>query len=187
MKVKLNKIARIRSGAYIKPEQSGDYLYLQIKHFIDGTLDRENLFLDIKKENVSESHVLTPREVIFAAKGDYNFAFVYTEDLPPAVASTSFFVLTLKNENVLPEYLAWFINRPDSIGKMTALNNGKMMISISKQILGDLEIDIPTIEIQRKIVAIASLRKKENKIRTKIEMLRDKMIEQQLINAISDK
>jgi restriction endonuclease S subunit len=61
---------------------------------------------------------------------------------------------------------------------------GTSIPSISKQVLENLEIAVPSIETQKAIVEISKLRKKEKYLKQEIEKLREKQIQQQIINAI---
>ena len=56
--------------------------------------------------------------------------------------------------------------------------------SISKQVLEDLEIAIPSLEIQNIILRIAELRNKEKLLKQKIEALREIQIQKQINNII---
>ena len=61
---------------------------------------------------------------------------------------------------------------------------GTSIPSISKQVLENLEIWIPRMDIQRVILHITQLRNQEKSLKQKIELLREKQIQQQIINAI---
>jgi restriction endonuclease S subunit len=61
---------------------------------------------------------------------------------------------------------------------------GTSIPSISKQVLENLEIAVPSIETQKAILQITKLRNKEKSLKQKIETLREKQIQQQIINAI---
>jgi len=61
---------------------------------------------------------------------------------------------------------------------------GSSIASISKGALEELEISVPAIETQELILNITKLRNKEIELRQQIETLRDKQIQQQIINAI---
>jgi restriction endonuclease S subunit len=113
-------------------------------------------------------------------KGTKNFAALYENHNKPAVASTSFFVLRLTDETVLPEYLAWFLNSQITQTYLKAFARGTSIPSISKQVLETVEITIPDIEIQNAILQISKLRIKEKTLKQEIEMLREKQIQQQI-------
>jgi restriction endonuclease S subunit len=61
---------------------------------------------------------------------------------------------------------------------------GTSIPSISKQVLENLEITVPSIETQKAILQITKLRNKEKSLKQKIETLQEKQIQQQIINAI---
>lgn len=100
------------------------------------------------------------------------------------MASTSFFVLRLTDEKTLPEYLAWFLNAPSTQTLLKVQAIGTSMPSISKQVLENLEIPLPSMETQKAILQIIKLRKRENSLKKEIESLREKHIQQKIINAI---
>jgi restriction endonuclease S subunit len=124
-------------------------------------------------------------DVLFAAKGTKNFAAVYEVHNKTAVASTSFFVLRLTYHKVLPEYLAWFLNSHATQTILKGQAIGTSIPSISKQVLGEMEIAIPTLETQKAILHITRLRNKEKTLKQKLETIRDKKIQHQLLNAIN--
>jgi restriction endonuclease S subunit len=62
---------------------------------------------------------------------------------------------------------------------------GTSIPSISKLVLEELEIPVPTIEMQKSVVAISKLRRHEKNIYNKLESLRDKKIQLQITNAIN--
>ena len=58
------------------------------------------------------------------------------------------------------------------------------MVSISKTVLEEMEISIPALEKQKKILEISKLAKQENELRIKIAGLRQIQIQQEIINSI---
>jgi len=186
LKTTLKHIASIQTGFFVKPSTEGDVVYLQAKHFDETGLLNTTLHPDLMAESIPERHLLRKGDVLFAAKGTKNFAAIYNIDLP-AAASTSFFVIRLENEyanRIIPEFLVWLINQPDSQNFLKGNAMGSSIASISKTVLEDLVVSIPTIKTQEVILHIASLRIKEIQLRQQIEILRDKQIQQQIINAI---
>lgn len=184
MKQIIKNITNIHTGVFAKPLGAGDIVYLQVKHFDENGVLQQKLHGEISSKDISERHLLKPGDVIFAAKGFKNFAALYESHNEPAVASTSFFVVKLTTDQVIPEYIVWFLNSNliQSILKTQAI--GSSLPSISKQVLENLQIQIPDIKTQQVIVEISKLRKKEKSLKQKIEMLREKQIQQQIINAI---
>jgi restriction endonuclease S subunit len=122
--------------------------------------------------------------VLFAAKGTKNFAAVFENHNEPSVASTSFFVIRPTDKKLLPQYLAWVLNSHTTQTLLKGQAIGTSIPSISKQVLENLEIAVPSIETQKAILQITKLRNEEKLLKQKIEVLREKQIQQQIINAI---
>ena len=190
----LKHIAFIQTGVFAKPAKEGQIVYLQSKHFDENGILRSSLYPDLKSESISEKHLLQNGDVIFAAKGTKNFAALY-ESLPagqagknqPAVASTSFFVIRLNEdfqEKVLPEYLAWYLNSASSQNYLKSRAVGSSIVSISKSVIDELELSIPDLDTQKAVLKITHLRDAERILQQQIELLREKQIQQQIINAI---
>jgi restriction endonuclease S subunit len=184
MKVTLKDITNIQTGLFAKLLGEGDVIYLQVKHFDEEGKLQSALHGDLLSAYVSEKHLLKDGDVLFAAKGTKNFAAVFENHNQPSVASTSFFVIRLADKKVLPQYLAWYLNNHTTQTLLKGQAIGTSIPSISKQVLENLEITVPNIEIQRAILQITKLRNKEKSLKQKIEALREKQIQQQIMNAI---
>lgn len=184
MRTTLQDIANIQTGLFAKTVTKGDVVYLQAKHFDENGKLMYTLEPDLTADNGTNKHLLKPGDILFAAKGTRNFAAVYESHHPPSVASTSFFVIRLRVNNVLPQYLAWFLNHPDTQKFLKANAMGSSIVSISKMVLEMLEIPIPPIEKQETIIKIASLKIQEHDIKKKLNDLQEQYIQHLLIKSI---
>jgi restriction endonuclease S subunit len=184
LKQALKHIAVIQTGLFAKPVAKGEIVYLQSKHFDENGSLRSSLHPDLKADNVTNKHLLNEGDVLFAAKGTKNFAAIFENHNKPAVASTSFFVIRLNSKIILPEFLVWYFNHPTTQKLLKGQAIGTSIVSISKSVLEELELPVPDIETQKIILRIAQLRDEEKKLNHKIESLREKQIQQQIITAI---
>jgi restriction endonuclease S subunit len=184
LKTLVKDITNIQTGLFAKPAGIGELVYLQSKHFDEYGQLHSVLHSDLPAEGISEKHLLKDGDVLFAAKGTKNFAAVFENHNEPSVASTSFFVIRPTDNKVLPQFLAWFLNNHTTQTLLKGQAIGTSIPSISKQVLENLEIPVPDIKTQRVIVEISKLRNKEKSLKQKIESLREKQIQQQIINAI---
>jgi restriction endonuclease S subunit len=184
LKTLIKDITNLQTGLFAKPAGVGDLVYLQSKHFNEKGELYANLYPDLPAEGISEKHLLKNGDVLFAAKGAKNFAAVLENHNLPAVASTSFFVLRINNGEVLPHYLAWFLNHPATLAILKGQAIGTSIPSISKQVLEEIEIPVPALEIQDIIIRLNKLRNKEKELKQRIESLREKQIQQKILNAI---
>lgn len=178
-----NELATIRTGAYAQPGPTGEVAYLQARHF--GESGDLNLLVppDLEMDDSIQKHLLRAGDILFAAKGSKNFASVFHGGFS-AVASTTFFVATLIGSSVLPEYLVWFLNSPKTLDLLKRQAIGTDIVSISKSVLGKLEVPVPSIDDQKRILEISRLGKVENDLRLKIAELRQRQLQQQITKAI---
>jgi restriction endonuclease S subunit len=187
LRIKLKHIAFIQTGVFAKPAKEGQIVYLQSKHFDENGILKSSLYPDLKSDSISEKHLLQNGDIIFAAKGTKNFAALYESKNKPAVASTSFFVIRLNEDfqgKVLTEYLTWYLNSASAQNYLKSQAVGSSIVSISKSVIDELELSIPDLDTQTAILRITNLRNEERKLLQQIEMLREKQIQQQIINAI---
>ncbi len=183
--MKLKELVILQTGLFAKPIANGEVVYLQSKHFDENGGLVGDLHPDLMVEGIPDKHLLRHGDVLFASKGTKNFAAVYEDKNPTAVASTSFFVIRSADKKLLPQYLAWVLNSYSTQTLLKGQAIGTSIPSISKQVLENLEITVPNLEIQKAILQITKLRNKEKSLKQEIETLREKQIQQQIINAIN--
>lgn len=183
MNRKLNKIASIRTGVFLKPSDNGDVFYIQPKYYDkDGELIT-SLDKDVSSIQISDKHLLKKGDVLFAAKGIRNFATVIDLDDQYAVASTSFFVIRSYGD-VIPDYIQWFLNQSPTLKKLKRQAKGSAIASISKQTLAGIQIQVPTIEKQNLIVNLSKLRKEEKRLLDQLAIKKDQMINANIFNSL---
>jgi restriction endonuclease S subunit len=164
MEKKICHIASIQSGVYLKNDPEGDVIYLQVKDFYsDGNIS-DCLEASIKDENKLSKHLLCNGDLLFAAKGTSNFCTVYHESIGKAVASSSFFVIRPKQSIVNPEFLCWYLNTTTILKMLRANAVGTSIPSITKSMIEEVEIHVPSLEKQKSIVLISRLQQRESKI-----------------------
>lgn len=167
-RIKLSNLATLQFGFYAKPIDSGSIGYILARHF-DGDsflLSGTDTFLNAAE--VSESHLLQLGDVLFVGKGNRNFAWAYTEELGLAVASSIFFVIRVNTTLVNPEYLAILLNSRNYQSIFQQMGAGSKIPSIRKSELESLEIKLPSLEQQMKIVEFNALHIAEETLRRRI-------------------
>ncbi|OFY38737.1 MAG: hypothetical protein A2X18_08670 [Bacteroidetes bacterium GWF2_40_14] len=164
MNRKIREIADIQSGVYLKTAPDGDVIYLQIKDFEINNNTTSNLEPSIKDNGNISNHLLLEGDLLFAAKGTSNFCVVYNISIGKAVASSSFFVIRIKNTEVNPYFLCWFLNSHDILKTLKNHAVGSSIPSITKSMIQDIEFELPSIEKQRLIMEISNLQKKEEEL-----------------------
>ena len=183
MKTKIKNLATIQSGLYQKPEPLGEVLYLQTRHFNEAgeyiQVSQPERIADIQ----IEKHILREGDILFAAKGTKNFAALYNAGIGKAVASSSLYVIRVDSRTrVLPEFICWYINSIDGQMFLKLHAKGTALPSIPISVLQELEMFMPSLQIQKHIIEIQSLRTREHFLLTEIDRLKGQLLQRQLLS-----
>ena len=187
---KLTEIVNIRSGMVVSKTANNDESLLSDAYvrmigtsdFDDDGFLRNDLEPNVLFKTSIEKNFLQYGEIVFNAKGRRFFASLFKNEYDHTIASATFLVLTLDSKTVLPEFLVWYLNHPETLKVFDSKMSTQVMPSITKQELGDLEIIIPSFETQKQIVALDLLKKKHIKLQKELIT-----VEENYINAITYK
>jgi restriction endonuclease S subunit len=186
--MQLSDISDIFTGInYAKREQSPPHRgipLIQVKDYISSVLNKDNIFW-INKESVEPKSVLTPNDVLFAAKGLRNFAVHYRNELGPAAAASTFYIIRIKEHNLLPEYLCWYMNQNEIQDYFKSHVRGVITPSLTIPQVGDLPIRIPALDIQKQILHIQTLLRQEKELAEEIWRKRNQIISKTLNQSIT--
>lgn len=183
LKTKLGNIAEMQFGLYQKKELEGDVKYLTSSHF-DNDLNPtlfENSFVDLDDKDTK--FLLKSNDVILAGKGQRIFAWAYDETFGKVVPSSLFYIIRTDENQVNGHYLASVLNSKRKQYELTLLGSGSAIISITKKELLDLEISLPPLEEQIKIVEIANLLNEEISITSQL-LDKKRMLKQGVLNQL---
>lgn len=186
MKTHLENIAKLQSGLYTQPDIQADTLYLQGVHFDQFGEFNPEVKPQLKLNGKIERHLLHHNDILFAAKGLNNFGVVYHTGLGNAVASSSFIIVRLQENyrhQILPKYLAWYLTHTPGVKLFHKKQLGTTIPSISIEKLSKLEVDVPSVDQQRRIVEVQKLRNREKQLIKQLEIQKDLLIKHQLLNA----
>ena len=192
LKATIRHLADVRSGltSYRKTPLNGQAIYLNARLF-----DQHGHFLPTPNQNLrdlritpqNERYLLQPGDVLFAAKGEKNFAAVYNPAVGPAVASATFIVLRLRAEfasRISAPYLAWLLNHPAYQRTLKAQALGSGIPSISVKTLQQLEICVPDLPTQRTTLLIDQLQKKRDALLQQVRTLKNQLTAAQLLTTV---
>ncbi|MCK9205016.1 MAG: restriction endonuclease subunit S [Bacteroidales bacterium] len=187
MKKRISDIARIQTGIYAKPNAIGEVIYILGRHINQDKQIDPIIFPELQLNEKTKKHLLHEGDIILASKGHDLSATVFYSLKFPAVASSMFLVLRLVDPKVtLPEYVAWSLNHSKTQRVLLGYSKGTSLQSITKDIIGNLEIQIPSVHKQRALLnAIATLTR-ETQLKRTIELLKNQIMQQKLLKAISE-
>ncbi len=194
MKAKLTQIADIRNGyqfrGKVKPVEVaggaagrmplGVVPVIQIKDIdADRRLQTDDLVL-VKIDGDQAKYEARQGDVLFLARGHRLFATAIADPISGAIATGYFYILRPKMKNVLPRYLAWYINQPPFQTVLRTFMKGTQQPLVSRKDIEDLEVQIPPLSVQEAIVELDDLEVVEQRL---LAALQEKRA--QLVQAIS--
>lgn len=185
--MKLKDIVTLQAGLYAQSTPKDNAVYVQVRDFSPERRLSKGIKPSVEIEGRTQNLFLSSGDLLFAAKGNNNFCAVFQGLDYPAVASSSFLTLRIKrSDEVLPEYICWYINLDSTLKYLRSKAEGTGIPSISKATLAELDIPFPSIETQKKIVAIARLQADIQSLQKRIMEMRQQIIEYRLKKMIEN-
>lgn len=173
-------IASLQSGVYLKASEdaSAEMAYLLgLRDFDDG-LNYLGTAVEVDRADVKDKFIIEDHHVLFSSRLRFN-AFSLPKDAPETyVASSSFIIIKPDLKEVLSEYLIWFLNHPETqaVFSMVSQATGRVpYINLKK--LGQIEIELPKLNVQEEIVHIKKLRRKEKQLMQDLAQKKEQYIQ----------
>jgi restriction endonuclease S subunit len=192
MKKKIKDIADIQIGyqfrGKIEADPKGTHRVIQIRDFDEF----QNLgATDLYKVNLkydAERYLVNKGDILFLARGHRNYAIPIKDSLENTIAASYFFILRLRNESILPEYLAWFIKQaPAQAYLYNIARRGTHIPMVPKSAFENMPVDIPDLEIQKTIIKLDNLLEKERSLLNQIQEKRIQFIKAICLTAMKKK
>lgn len=170
----------------LEPTAAGGVLAIQLRDFTsEGLIDPERL-TRVQLEGVADRYFVRAGDVVFRSRGERNTAAALDERLSEsALAVLPLMILRPNPEVVTPEFLAWAINQPPAQRHFDVAARGTNIRMIPRSSLDDLELDVPDIETQRKIIAVDALAERERELSQLTAEIRRKMMSLILVERTS--
>jgi restriction endonuclease S subunit len=183
VKTKISEIGSIQFGANGKGELTGDSKYLLSSHFDDlyNPSKFEKSF--IQSDSKLDRYLLEENDIILAAKGHRIFSWAYQSQFGKCIPSSLFYIIKTNPNEILGEYLALYLNSEKIQHQLKFLGGGSAILSIRKKELMQLEITIPGLEKQKRLIEFSQLMNQEIAITEEI-LNQKKVRKNALINEI---
>ena len=164
--MRLPHISTIRTGYTVRGRletaERGGVLTIQLGDIApDGSVNPEQL-TRVCLGDLPAKYFVRAGDVVFRSRGERNTAVALDARFrQPALAVLPLFVLRPKLDIVLPEYLAWAMNQPPAQRHFDSFARGTKLRMVPRAGLDALNIDVPDLETQRRIVALDALAERE--------------------------
>ena len=177
MRVQLRDILEIVTGFQVRSRKAlldeGEYQIIQMRNIdtVIGKFIENSEYHYVSSEGRPEKFLLHDGDVIIPSKGNHNVALLITQEANRFIASNQFYILRINKKRCLPEYLLWFLNNRDSQSFFDKRRCGTSTQILKKEVLANLEIILPSLEEQNKVVSVNNFIEQEIKL---LDQLKDK-------------
>lgn len=119
--------------------------------------------IEARVELKRESGQLEQGDILFAARGNHHYA-IHIESIPSGMhilAAPHFFVIRSLQRIILPAFLSWYLNQESCQRYFARASEGTGTKSIRRAILDQTPVVIPSMQEQRKIIALNTVIRRE--------------------------
>ncbi len=117
--------------------------------------------------SIKERYLVESKDIVFRSRGQTNTCAIIPELLGTTIIAAPLFHISVGIASVLPEYLCWYINQPFAQSYFTRNARGTVGRMIGKDTLEELPVEIPSLEVQHRIIELAELAEREQVLMTK--------------------
>jgi hypothetical protein len=129
---------------------------------------------------VQDDDFLVFGDIIIRSRGAHYGAVLVTDSPDKTVVAAPLYILSICRPDVLPPYVAWYLNRPATRTMLENMARGTSLPTISIQDLREMEIPIPSLETQHAMNEVAILLQRERELSKRLIELRKQLADQLL-------
>lgn len=180
MRKSLRSLTEIRVGhsfrSRIQDDPQGDIRVLQIRDVKDGTDIQPESLPRMAWPAAGKPPLLKSGDVVLPSRGDrYDAALIHSN--APMLASGQLYILRPSHPGLTSDYLCWYLNQPESRSYILKNRAGTGIPTLSRPVLGDLPVPVPSLETQHKIVELQQLWEKEQSLTRQLLSNRQNMLD----------
>lgn len=184
----LRELARVRTGypfrGGVRMEPTGKCLLVQAGNIDADTGEVAGELMQIATPPTAQEHFLRYGDVVMVGRGVRNGAAAFIKSEMPAVAAAHLMVLATEGKTGLPEFLTWFLNLPRTQARLRSLQSGSSVPFVPVEALESIEVPVPSLQLQKRIVEIQRLRAQEERLVGEIRSRRRALLDATLREAI---
>ena len=164
--MKLNQIASVRTGLVLSRKEAKttnvvhEYRQLNLKSVTDnGMICLEETTCFRAAEALPSNYLTQVGDVIIKLSEPYTAVYI-TEEYTGLVIPSHFVVIRADSRDVLPQYIAWYLNK-DRIKKAYNMTRVGVLKQIKPTTIAETEIKLPSVERQRQVIELYELSRTE--------------------------
>lgn len=186
----LGEIAEVRMGytfrSRLEAELDGDVAVIQMKDIDEPNLLHPEGLVRIQMPELKDRHLVQEGDLMFKSRGASNTVSLVAGNLGRTALAAPMMLIRPDFSKIDAAYLQWFINQPSTQNALSSQAAGTAVKMVSKAAVEQLEVSVPPLETQRRIVAIANLAARETQLETEIMDRRKALIDTLLMKRVKE-
>lgn len=169
MNVLLKELAVVEAGVTMgrMPKAMPDVVerpMFQIGHLLSsGGLDVDRV-TSVSVPQASGDRLLLRGDVLLCARGSRITAAVYQGAPAGAIAGSQLLVIRLHHGDIMPEYLAWYLNQRPAQRYFLSRMSGTRVAILHKQTVEELPVAVLRLEKQKACIELEALARREQEL-----------------------
>ncbi|MDP2215805.1 MAG: restriction endonuclease subunit S [Methanolobus sp.] len=165
----IKDIATVQMGysfrSRLEASENGKVVVIQMKDLLDDNSVDCSRLMKIDMHTLKEQHFARKGDLVFRSRGQVNTSAIIRGNPGKAVIAAPLLRIRITNfENVLPEYLNWYISQADAQRYLTSVQAGTSVNMIRSKELEEMPVHLPSLKMQNNIVELAALSARERMI-----------------------
>lgn len=177
----LYELAEVLSGLYLKPSHKGTVAYIQARDVLLGS--PETTAAKVEFVPKMDQYMIKRGDLLFAGKGTTYLCKEFEHEMC-AVPSTTLYIIRPMSERITSAFLCWYLNHPKVVAAVKASQVGSGTPLIHKSTLERLDILVPDLETQHRVVELSRLQEREQLLLKSLAEKRVQLTNQILYNEI---
>jgi len=170
----LKEISEILAGytfrGALKSESQGKIKVILAKNIADdGTINYPELIKITQAPPRTNAYVKN-KDILLSSRGVFRAGVFNAED-SNIIAASSTFILRVENKEIMPEFIAIYLNSEAGQSDIQKILTGSTIKTILRRSLENLKIPVPTLAVQKQIIDInQNIQKREKLLNQKINL-----------------
>lgn len=165
----------------LEKEKNGDILVLQARNITESLIIKEKDLLRVNLGNNRTNALVNNNDVVLSSRGSFKSAVAQISS-QRVVASSSVYLVRLKANELLPEYLAIYLNSSLAQKQIKELSTGVVINSLLRRSVEGIGVWIPSLENQQKAIEVYN-----NNLRHQSLLQRKQLLTKKINEGLIDK
>jgi restriction endonuclease S subunit len=165
------------SRTSVRSALSGTHRLLQARDVSPQHGLRLDTVVRFRPERNPDLYRVSRGDILLTARGQDHRAYLVDVDLSDVLASSVFYIIRPREDLVLPGYLAWWLNQPDTQAALESASRGTGIGYIARPLMEHLPVAVPPLDVQRRIAEAMDLWQRQQSIQARLDQKREQLIQ----------